>query len=224
MKSCRTVLLIEDDTDLLYNNMEFLQKHGFRVLTAETLADAAGRLNCEHIDLMLLDVNMPDGSGFDFITKIRKTSDVPVVFLSGRTEKADVIDGLKRGGCDYITKPFDFDVLLARIEAQLRKAAQPSDRIVFGALTLDMVALQAHLNGEDLLLRPKEFSLLYALMQKKEEIISSDELYKKVWGRSMAGDKNALKNIASQLRKKLSGSGYTVSSEYGEGYSIQRER
>ena len=218
----RTVLLVEDDTDLLYNNMEFLQKHGFRVLAAETLADAAMVLGQEPIDLILLDVNMPDGSGFDFITEIRKTFDIPVVFLTVRTEKADVIKGLDRGGCDYVTKPYDFDVLLARIEAQLRKTRLGS-QIIRGALTLDIVALQAFLNGNDLLLKPKEFSLLHALIQNDGKTMSADDLYRKVWGRPMAGDRNAIKNIASQLRKKLAGSGYAITSEYGEGYSFQAE-
>ena len=218
----RTVLLIEDDTDLLYNNMEFLQKRGFRVLAAETLADAARELSGTQIDLMLLDVNMPDGSGFDFISEVRKTSDIPVIFLTGRTEKADMIDGLSRGGCDYITKPYDFDVLLARIEAQLRKT-QPGSHIQCGALTLDIVALQAFADGCDLLLKPKEFSLLHALIQSEGKTISADELYQKVWGRPMAGDNNAIKNITSQLRKKLTGSGYTISSEYREGYFFTRE-
>ena len=217
-----TVLLVEDDTDLLNNNMEFLQKHGFRSVVAETLADAAKALKQELIDLILLDVNMPDGSGFDFITETRKTSDVPVIFLTGRAEKADMLEGLNRGGCDYITKPYDFDVLLARIEAQLRKT-QPGSHIQCGALTLDTVALQAFLNGNDLLLKPKEFSLLHVLIQNEGATISLDELYRRVWGQPMGGDRNAIKNITSQLRKKLTGSGYTITSEYREGYSFRKK-
>ena len=217
----RTVLLVEDDTDLLYNNREFLKSRGFVAVMAETLADAAQAMKQEPIDLILLDVNMPDGSGFDFITEIRKTSDIPVIFLTVRAEKADILDGLKRGGCDYITKPYDYDVLLARIDAQLRKT-QPGSHIQCGALTMDVVALQAFLDGKDLLLKPKEFSLLLAFVQKEGEIISTDELYQKVWGQPMAGDRNAIKNITSQLRKKLAGSGYHITSEYGEGYRFQR--
>lgn len=221
----KTILLVEDDIDLLHNNEELLQMRGYRTLTAETLADASAILKHERPNLILLDVNMPDGSGFDFIAEINKTSDVPVIFLTCRTDKADMIDGLTRGGCDYITKPFDFDVLLARIEVQLRKVSPPR-KITRGPLTLDLTASRAYLSGEDMMLGLKEFALLSLLAQNEGETLTKEYLYEAAWSQPMAGNGNALRAQISLLKKKLEeyGGGKVVLFSFrGEGYSLEIE-
>lgn len=198
----KTILLVEDDTDLLMNNREYLARRGYRTLTAETLKDAVSLLAREQPDLILLDVNMPDGSGFDFIERVRETNDVPMIFLTCRTDKADMIDGLTRGGCDYITKPFDLDVLLARIEAQLRKAGM-QEVIKRGPLTLNIVPGQAVLAGADMTLAKKEFAILLLLVQNEGRTLTKEYLYEKAWGQPLLYDDNALYVQMSRLKRKL---------------------
>lgn len=221
----KTILLVEDDEDMLYNNEALLKMRGYRTLATETLAGAAALLEQENPDLILLDVNMPDGSGFDFITEIHKTSDIPVIFLTCRTDKADEIDGLTRGGCDYITKPFDIGVLLTRIEKQLQKA-RPPKMITRGPLTLDLIASRATLYGEDLSLAGKEFALLSLLVRHEGETLTKEYLYEAAWSQPMAGDSNAVWVQLSRLKSKLeAGSGGKISIENyrNEGYALEIE-
>jgi len=215
-----TILLIEDDIDLLENNTEYLQRHGYRVLTSETLADAAAVLAHEHVDLILLDINLPDGSGLDFIVEIRETSDVPVIFLTCRTDRADMIGGLTSGGCDYITKPFDFGVMLARIEAQLRQA-RSAKTLTRGSLMLDMVSGRAYLNGEDMQLTKKEFAVLRILVESGGKAFTKESLYETVWGQPMNNNDTALKTSISRLRKKLEADGFSITASRSEGYRFE---
>ena len=218
------ILLIEDDTDLLLNNKEYLEKFGYHILTAGTLAAAAKILENTNIDLILLDINLPDGSGLDFITGIRKRFDIPVIFLTARADKADVIEGLTRGGGDYVTKPFDFDVLRARIEIRLREAGNKmaNNKITLGPLSLDVISFQGFLNGRDLLLTKKEFALLLLLAQNEGKTLTKEYLYEAVWKQPLVGDGNALWKQMSNLKTKLDGyDDIILAATRGEGYSLE---
>lgn len=204
MMANETILLVEDETDLLLNNKEYLEKQGYGIKIAETLKAASETLKTTQIDLILLDINMPDGSGLDYIHKFRETSDVPVIFLTCRTSKEDMIEGLTGGGCDYITKPYDLDVLGVRIEVQLRKVRPISEtRLVFGALTIDIITQCAYLDGKDALLTPKEFALLLLFVQNPGKEYTADELYTAVWGLDANNDTRTVQVRISGLRRKL---------------------
>lgn len=218
------ILLIEDDTDLLMNNKEYLESYGYRILTAETLSAAARVLKSTDVDLILLDIKMPDGSGLDFIRHVLKKFDMPVIFLTALTGKNEVIEGLKRGGCDYVTKPFDFDVLRARIEVRLKEAESKHSRNVMtcGPLTLDVVSSQGFLKGKDMELTKKEFALLLLLVQNQGKVLTKEYLYEAVWRQPLVGDGNALWRQLSTLRAKLEEcDSIELTAARGEGYALE---
>ena len=215
-----TILLVEDETDLLLNNQEYLEKQGYSIMTAETLKAASEALSTAGIDLILLDVNLPDGSGFDYIHKLRETSDVPVIFLTSRTDKKDIIEGLGGGGCDYITKPYDLDVLGAHIAAQLRSAEQRAGVVITrGALSLDTGSQTLKVNGADTALSQREYTMLLHFVRNEGRVMRANELYEAAWGQPMANDANAVRAAVSRLRKKIKPAGYDIADgRGGPGY------
>jgi DNA-binding response OmpR family regulator len=217
---------VEDNLKLLSLNSRILEGAGPRALTARNLAEARAHLKSAAPDVVVLDIMLPDGNGLDFLAELRGVCAAPVLFLTAKTEKEDKLAGLRAGGSDYITKPYDIDELRERVSAFLRlirDKGKPPDRIAFGSLTLDLISNQAFADGRDILLTQKEFALLLFLAQRENEVFSAEHLYEKVWNASAAGDARAVKYQLSNLRKKLEGSGYTVAAERGEGYRFETE-
>lgn len=223
MKDKGVILLVEDDQNILRTNRRILEREGFTVLCAETLAAARAQFAASRPDVLVLDIMLPDGSGLDFCEEVRGELTAPVLFLTARDE---VIEGLTAGGSDYITKPYRVDELIARIKAQLllarRNRAAREKRMLRGPLTLDLTAQRAYLNGTDMLLAQKEFALLLYLMQNDAGGIERQALYETVWRQPMADDDSAVKNAVYRLRKKLEGSGYTITARRGEGYRFEQ--
>lgn len=223
------ILLVEDNEQILRGNERMLKRRGYQVLTAMTLREARERMSAPisggktSPDAIVLDIMLPDGSGLDFMCELRRTSNIPVLLLTGLTAPEDVVRGLSDGGDDYLTKPYDFAVLLARIEALLRRAGRLPDVITKGALRLDVVSGQALLHGNDLLLTQKDLALLLLFIQNEDTALSTEYLYEKVWKSPLGDDTQALKSAISRLRKKLTGSGYTVFTQRCEGYVFKRE-
>lgn len=202
----KTILLIEDETDVLLSNEEYLKGKGMHVLTAESLAEADNILAEEQPDIVLLDVMLPDGNGFAYIRQIRQSLDIPVIFLTCLSGTSDEIKGLRSGGCDYITKPYHFEVLYARIEANLRQCETPvimKENIIVGNIELDAESNRAYVNGTDAMLKPMEYQLLLYLVRNKDCIISGEELYQAVWRRETFGDTRTVRVHIHELRKKL---------------------
>jgi DNA-binding response OmpR family regulator len=218
-----TVLLIEDNAALNDANSRALRLRGFTVLTALTLTKARNILYEHEPDVILLDVMLPDGDGFSFCEEIRGKTAAHILFLTAKTEQEDMVRGLTGGGDDYITKPFHPEELMARVGAAMRrrKIGVPADVLVKGALTLDIVAQTAHVNGIDLRLTQKEFALLLLLAQNEGKVMSTDLIYEKVWKAPLTGDKNAVQTAVSRLRRKMAGTGYDICSYRGKGYAFE---
>jgi DNA-binding response OmpR family regulator len=222
----RTVLLVEDNEKLNAINRRALETAGYRVLTALTLAAAREHLAAYNADVILLDVVLPDGDGADFCGEIREKTDAHILFLTSKREHVDKIKGLAVGGDDYITKPFKLDELLLRVTAAMRRrdmeaAKPPVQTMTVGPLTLDSAAIQAILNGKDLRLSPKEFSVLRLLVQSKGKAISKEALYEAAWNQPMNVDDTAIKTAISRLRRKLGAEGFRITSTRGEGYRFE---
>ena len=219
----KTILLVEDNKDLSEINRRALVAEGYSVKTAFTLAQARNILQTVSPEVILLDVALPDGDGMDFCGEIRQSTDAHILFLTSRTEHEDKLKGLGVGGDDYITKPYKLDELLARVNAAMRRReiGNAAKNLVKGALTLNLVASQAFVNGEDILLTPKEFSLLHLLAEHEGQSISSERLYEKVWNAPTGDDVRTVKFQIYNLRRKLENSGYTIVSTRGEGYCFE---
>ena len=213
-----TVLIIEDDASLSLINRRALEPEGYDVLTAFTLAEARDQLARANPDVILLDVKMPDGSGFDFCLEIRENTGAHIIFLTSVTETAGELEGLRSGGNDYLRKPYGIELLRERVKNAIGQRSASAQFVRRGPLTLDTIARRASINGEDLLLQQMEFALLLFLIRNEGQPTSTESIYEKVWGRPMAGDKNAVQMAVSRLRKKIEPAGFIIQSLYGKGY------
>lgn len=225
-----TILLVEDNAAVLEINREALSMRGYRVIEAENIDQAQARLDAQPVDLIVLDILLPDGSGLDFCLNLRVRSAVPILFLSALAENSDIIRGLRAGGDDYLPKPYDLNVLIARIEAVLRREALRGQRealpteLVRGPLTLDLTALSAQVDGQDAYLTPREFALLLILVQAEGRVVPTRELYASAWGLVATDDLHAVRVQISRLRKKLGAQDegwFEFISHRGIGYQLK---
>jgi DNA-binding response OmpR family regulator len=201
------VLLVEDNEKLNAANARALRLRGFETHTELTLGEARAALCVLKPDVILLDVTLPDGDGFDFCAEIKDSVDAHILFLTAKTEYADRVRGLSGGGDDYITKPFHPEELMARIESAMRRRSRSktsAGTLTKGGLTLDVVAMRAFVNGAAIDLSPKEFAVLLLLARSEGKILSPEQLYEAVWNAPPIGHKNAVKTTVSRLRDKLS--------------------
>lgn len=221
------ILLIEDNINIQNANRRALEKVGFRVAMAESLRSARTLLVKIRPDAIVLDIMLPDGNGLDFIAEIRRYTTAPVLVLTALGEKEDVLKGLRTGGDDYITKPYDLDELRERVAAFIRRKdmleQHMPELLAYGQLTLDPISQHAYFGGVDLLLAPKEFALLLALFPHRGTYIDAPTLYQMIWKAPMVGDGNALWKLISRLKKKLEAQTDSVrlTVSRGEGYKLE---
>jgi DNA-binding response OmpR family regulator len=220
-----TILIVEDDHDILSANRAALELEGYDVLIADTLSKGLSVAEELSPDLIILDILLPDGNSLNYCEEFRGISGVRILFLSALNTKEDVLAGLRAGGDDYISKPYNMDELLLRVEALLRRGkliGQEESLLRLGDLELDFLSHRALLRGMDILLKPKEFALLAALAREPGKTLPAAKLYKKVWGMDMAGDVRTVKEHISRIRSKLGKeSEFSVLSERGKGYRLQ---
>ncbi|SMP66583.1 response regulator transcription factor [Anoxynatronum buryatiense] len=203
MKSVK-LLLIEDESDVLEINREYFEGKGYETFCAATLAKARFLLEEHAPDLILLDVMMPDGSGFDFCAELRQKTNAPIIFLTCRDENESVVKGLLQGGDDYVTKPYDLNILNARVAAQLRRAGiMTAGKIELPPLTIDFLSGEATLNGERIPLTQKELQLLGCFALFAGRRLSFEEIYRRAWGEMSPGATGTIKTHVANLRKKL---------------------
>lgn len=209
----KRILLVDDDV-LLRRSLAFnLEQAGFSALTAANAEDALAIARRELPDLVLLDIGLPGIDGLDALRHIKDTLNLPVIFLTARRRELDEVVGLELGADDYITKPFDVDVLLARIKAVLRRtertlpgesaASMRSTPLVVGELSIDPSAHSVLLAGKEISLTPREFDLLYTLARDAGRVFSVDELLGRVWGAEFIGQPQVVYVHIRWLREKL---------------------
>jgi two-component system response regulator RegX3 len=203
----RKVLVVEDETSIVGPLTDALQREGFDTTTASTAADALeiGRRG-EH-DLVLLDLMLPDGSGFDVCRELRRSSDVPIVMLTARGDEADRIVGLEMGADDYVVKPFSAREVVARIRAVLRRTgatrAEGEGPIEIGDVRIDPERREVLLAGEPVELSRKEFELAWRLMRDAGAVVTREQLIEDVWDMNWFGSTKTLDVHVSSLRRKL---------------------
>jgi two-component system response regulator RegX3 len=206
----RTILMVEDETSITEPLAEALDREGFDTRVAGTVADALSEAEREMPDLVLLDVMLPDGSGYDVARTLRERSKVPIIMLTARGEETDRIVGLELGADDYIVKPFSAREVAARIRAVLRRVgdvpAAPTaapETLEIGPVKLDPARREATAHGTDLDLTRKEFELLELLMREAGTVISRERLIDEVWDTNWFGSTKTLDVHVSSLRRKL---------------------
>jgi DNA-binding response OmpR family regulator len=214
--------LVEDNPAVQHNNRAILTRRGYTVREASNLAQARAAVAAEEPDAIILDIMLPDGSGLDFLAELRSDSRIPALMLTALGTPGDIARGLRAGGDDYLAKPYDLDVFLARVEALLRRARQVPESVAVGPLLLDITAGQAFFDGTDLLLTQKEFALLLLLVQNEDKILDAEYLYERIWKRPALGETQAVKTVVSRLRAKLARTGYSIIAARGEGYLFEK--
>ena len=202
----RTILLVEDETSIREPLAEVLRSEGFETLVAGTVAEALEQARREP-DLVLLDVMLPDGSGYDVCRELRRDSQVPIIMLTARGEEADRVVGLELGADDYVVKPFSGREVVARIRAVLRRTAAPEPRRRPAArgrdVRLDPARHEVTLRGEALELSRKEFELLRLLMRNAGSVVTRERLIDEVWDPNWFGSTKTLDVHVSGIRRKL---------------------
>lgn len=201
------ILVIDDDDSTVQLISLLLERRGYEVIKALRAEEGLRKAYRTHPDLVLLDIMMPDMDGWEVCHRLRELSDVPIVFLSARTDMRDVVRGLEMGADDYIIKPYDNDELIARIRAHLRRSPSPvvSEELVFngGEFRVNFLNREVRVRNKQIHLTPKEFSLLGVLVRNAGRVITRAELVKEAWGPQYGDAVDSLKLYIHYLRQKI---------------------
>ncbi|MDL2317584.1 response regulator transcription factor [Eubacteriales bacterium OttesenSCG-928-A19] len=221
-----SILIVEDDGTIAELLRESLERWGFQAVCVEDFGDVLGTFRRETPHLVLLDISLPRYNGYYWCAEIRKESSVPILFLSSHTENMDVVMAMNMGGDDYVTKPFSMDVLIAKINALMRRAYS------YYAAGQTLAARDAVLNltdgtlsapGGQVELSRNESRMLRLLMEHKNEIVTREALMRALWDDEHFIDENTLTVGINRLRKRLAGAGLDgfIQTRKGEGYIIR---
>jgi two-component system OmpR family response regulator len=219
------LLVVEDEEMILELLSGSLRFAGFDVVTAVSGAEALRAVTASRPDLVLLDVMLPDGDGFDVVRRLRSSGpDVPVIFVTARDGVHERVAGLALGADDYVTKPFSLDEVLERIRAVLRRtgraAARPRLRVA--GLELDEDGHEVRRDGIPIALTPTEFRLLRFLMSNAGRVLSKQQIFDHVWDHNPAGDANVVEPCVSYLRRKVDqGEPHLIHTIRGVGYVLR---
>lgn len=221
-------ILVADDEELIMNLVcDFLRREGYEPLSAADGEQALEvfRANPD-ISLVILDIMMPKIDGWEVCRTIRKTSNVPVIMLTARSQEFDELTGFEAGADDYVTKPCSPSVLMKRVAVLLKRDAQKEADTNFrlGELKLNIEAHEVYLNGKSIMLTLKEYSILYKLMSNPGRVYSRERLLDDIWGFDFDGDMRTVDSHVARLRTKLGDWGAKhIKTIYGTGYKIESE-
>jgi two-component system, OmpR family, response regulator YxdJ len=229
------ILIIEDDKQLVSLLEDHLHKFGFHTQSITDFDRVLSEFEQYSPHIVLLDVNLPKFDGYYWCRQIRKLSTCPIIFISARDSKMDQVMALENGADDYITKPFDYDITVAKINSHLRRAygefsqSQSGRTITIDGLTLDLERLTLSFNEQKVEISHTEAKIFEELMKKAERVVSRDRLLEKIWDDQVFVDDNTLNVYITRVRKKLMslniedalktirGQGYQLSPNWGKG-------
>ncbi|MFO1442480.1 response regulator transcription factor [Bacillus sp. Bva_UNVM-123] len=221
------VMIIEDDSKLRMIMSEYLNKWNFESIVISNFASIDKQVLEGKPDLILLDINLPSYDGFYWCRKIRQVSNIPIIFISSRTENMDIVMAMNVGGDDFIQKPFSLEVLVAKMNAVLRRVNQNTNNekemIKVGELALNLGNAVAAYEEKEVALTKNEFQILFLLMRKSGQIISRDEIMRALWEDEQFIDDNTLTVNINRLRKKLESVGLrdVILTKKRQGYILQ---
>jgi DNA-binding response OmpR family regulator len=222
-----SILVVEDEASIASFVAMYLKRAGFTVRVAGTGEGGIEAAAAEAPSLIILDLMLPDLDGIDVCRRVRQRSDVPILMLTARDDDVDKIIGLEVGADDYLTKPFNPGELVARVKSILRRA-NPERRelestcLEHGELKIDAGRREVKVSGEEVQLAPKEFDLLWELLDHQGLVLTRDQLLERVWGYTFAGDTRTVDVHVRQLRRKL-GDASPIVTVWGVGYKVSAE-
>ena len=204
-------VLVVDDDPLIRKGLKFnLEKEGYSVLLATNASAALEQASLQRIDVAIIDIGLPGEDGLSLCKRLKADYNLPIIFLTARRRDLDEIVGLEVGADDYVTKPFNIDILLARLKALIRRSIlHPASRplvtkpISLGPFTLDPASHRSTLAGAPILLAPREFDLLHFFLSNPDRVFSSEEIVERVWGAEFLGEPQVLYVQIRSLREKI---------------------
>lgn len=219
------ILVVDDESRMRKLVKDFLVKQDFAVVEAEDGEDALNKFyEQKDIALIILDVMMPKINGWDVCREIRETSKVPIIMLTAKGEESDELQGFGIGADEYISKPFSPKILVARVEAILRRAGRNEEEVLeIGGISVDRLGHQVKIDGEGLELSFKEFELLTYFMENRGIALSREKILNHVWNYDYFGDARTIDTHVKKLRSKMGGKGEYIKTIWGMGYKFEVE-
>ena len=212
------IAMIEDDSTISFAVSTFMKRYNVEVVVFDSL-EAAKQIDLKDYNLIILDVNLPDGSGFDYLKWLREFSGIPVIMLTVKNEDEYVLKGFENGADEYITKPFSLPVLKARIDNLFRRKGMSNNEIVFNELNLNLSSMTAKLNNDNLELNRQEFAVLELFLENKNVNLIRERIIDTVWEYNLYEvNDNTLTVTVKRLRNKLKDYGKYIKTVRGIGY------
>ena len=225
----KKILLVDDDRDLAEIIRDMLKTYGYEVKIVESCEETFEILKKEQFSLMILDINLPDGTGFEVLKELRSVSKVPVIFASARTSEDDKITGLEMGGDDYLAKPYSLKELIARVNALMRRTYGTEEResiYEFGSIRVDIGMRKVERGGKEVKLALKEFDVLAYLCRHKNQVVKKEKLLHEVWGAFSEAEIATVAVHIRWLREKLEDNAAEpkwIKTIWGVGYCLCEE-
>lgn len=221
----RSILIVEDDKKIREELSSFLSKNGYECEAPEEFENIIEDILSRKTDLILLDINLPIFDGYYICREIRKKSQIPIIVVTSRDTELDELMAMNLGADDFITKPYNTHILLARISSVLRRSSKEivSDRVDCGQFSINLSKSAFEYNGQEHELTKNELKILTFLYEKRETIVSRDELMTQLWDSDMFVDDNTLTVNINRLRKKLEEAGLeqVIETKRGRGYMVK---
>jgi DNA-binding response OmpR family regulator len=217
------ILVVEDDPNIARLLNDNLTIDGFDVRVASTRHDALREGQSFSPDLVLLDIKLPDGNGFELYQWLRQGGQRPVIFVTARGLRADKMRGFALGADDYVTKPFDIEELVARVHAILRRTRPKHEQVVLGPTTIDFGTMQATRAGQEIRLSKREFDVLRYLAEHAGNVVPRDRLLTEVWGAQAVETTRAVDFAVARLRRKIEPDPHSpryLTTAHGDGYTL----
>ncbi|SHH61634.1 DNA-binding response regulator, OmpR family, contains REC and winged-helix (wHTH) domain [Caloranaerobacter azorensis DSM 13643] len=217
------ILIVEDEDRMRRLIRDYLKKEGYTVIEAEDGKLALEKFFNDDIDLVILDIMLPEYDGWTVMREIRKKSNVPIIILTARSEESDELFGFELGADEYVTKPFSPKVLVARVKALLRRSNifSEKDILKIGSLELDLNGHRVFNDGIEIKLTPKEYELLVYMAKNKGKALSRETILNGVWGYDYYGDLRTVDTHIKRLRLKLKGNSDIIETVRGVGYRLE---
>ena len=220
------ILIVEDDRGIAGAIQGAAAAWGFDARSTENFRDVAGEFAAFQPHLVLMDIGLPFFDGYYWCREIRRTSNVPVIFISSASDNMNIVMAMNMGGDDFIAKPFDLSVLIAKIQALLRRAydyAPAAPMLEHRGARLDTGDQSLAVGGEKIPLSKNEYRILFSLLEKKGQVVSREKLMERLWETDSFVDENTLTVNVNRLRKKLDAAGLTgfIATRFGVGYIIE---
>ncbi len=217
-----TILIAEDEKEMQEILVDYMKRNGHTCITADDGLDAALALKNNAVDLAILDIMMPHLDGFSVCKLAREMGNLPILFLTAKSDEEDKLRGYEYGADDYVTKPFSLKLLLAKVNALLRRTGNISqDGLRAGGIVLSPLAHRVTVDGNEVELTHKEFELLHLFMQNKNQVFSREQLLNRIWGYEYEGNTRTVDTHIKTLRQKMKGEGYHIVTLIRSGYKFE---